>query len=94
MEKRTIPASELPKISGVVKDVVNMGLWFLYDIKCESVPEARYSLSTDKGEVLLDNDGNVISPIPKGEVPEYKYMITFTGIPEAPAVNIPKYENK
>jgi len=32
MGKRTIPASELPKISGVVKDVVNMGLWFLYAI--------------------------------------------------------------
>lgn len=29
MESRTIPASELPQISGLIKDVINMGLWFL-----------------------------------------------------------------
>ena len=89
MGSRTIPASELPKISGLVKDVVNMGLWFLYDIRCESVPNAKYSLATDKGEYLLDSEGDVISPVPRDKAPEYLGRITFSGIPAAPEVNIP-----
>lgn len=52
MESRTIPASELPQISGLIKDVINMGLWFLYDIHCKSNPDAKYALATDKNEFL------------------------------------------
>ena len=89
MKNREIPASELPKISGLIKDVVNMGLWFLYDIRCESNERAKYALSTDKGEFLLDSEGNAISIVPKGENIEYVSKITFTGIPAAPTVNIP-----
>lgn len=89
MENKTIPASELPKISGLIKDVVNMGLWFLYEIHCDFNKDAKYALSTDKGEYLLDNDGNVLSAVPKGEKIEYINKITFTGIPTAPTVNMP-----
>ena len=78
MESRTIPASELPQISGLIKDVINMGLWFLYDIHCKSNPDAKYALATDKNEFLLDN-----------EVLEYLSKITFSGIPTAPTVNMP-----
>lgn len=89
MESRTIPASELPQISGLIKDVVNMGLWFLYDIHCKSNPNAKYALATDKNEFLLDKDGNVLSPVPKDEILEYLSKITFSGIPAAPTVNMP-----
>lgn len=89
MENRKISASELPQISGLIKDVVNMGLWFLYDIRCKSNEKAKYALSTDKGEFLLDSEGNALSLVPKGENIEYLSKITFTGIPSAPAVNIP-----
>lgn len=89
MENRTIPASELPQISGLIKDVVNMGLWFLYEIRCEFNENAKYALSTDKGEYLLDSEGNPISLVPKGEKIEYVSKITFTGIPAAPTVNMP-----
>lgn len=88
MGDRIIPASELPQISGLIKDVVNMGLWFLY-IHCKSNPNAIYALATDKNEFLLDKDGNVLSPVPKDEVLEYLNKITFSGIPAAPTVNMP-----
>lgn len=89
MENKTIPASELPQISGVIKDVVNMGLWFLYEIRCDFNEDAKYALSTDKGEYLLDKEGNALSAVPKGEKIEYINKITFTGIPAAPTVNMP-----
>lgn len=89
MENKTISASELPQISGLIKDVINMGLWFLYEIHYPSDDNAKYALSTDKNEYLLDKDGNVLSPIPKDNKIEYLYKITFTGIPAAPTVNMP-----
>lgn len=46
MGNKTIPASDLPQISGVIKDVVNMGLWFLYEIHCDFNEDAKYALST------------------------------------------------
>lgn len=89
MGNKTIPASDLPQISGVIKDVVNMGLWFLYEIHCDFNEDAKYALSTDKGEYLLDKEGNALSAVPKGEKIEYINKITFTGIPAAPTVNMP-----
>lgn len=89
MENKTIPASELPKISGLIKDVVNMGLWFLYEIHYSSNLNAKYALSTDKNDFLLDKDGNVLSPLPKDGNIEYISKITFTGIPSAPTINMP-----
>ena len=65
MESRTIPASELPQISGLIKDVINMGLWFLYDIHCKSNPDAKYALATDKNEFLLDKVGMYFHQYPK-----------------------------
>ena len=89
MENRTIPASELPQISGLIKDVVNMGLWFLYGIRYESNENAKYALATARNEYLLDKDGNILSPVPKDNDIEYLSKITFTGIPSAPTINMP-----
>lgn len=89
MENRKISASELPQISGLIKDVVNMGLWFLYGIRCKSNENAKYALATDKGEFLLDSEGNALSLVPKNEQIEYVSRITFTGIPEATTINMP-----
>lgn len=89
MENKTIPASELPQISGVIKDVINMGLWFLYEIYYDSNENAKYALATDKEEYLLDKDGNILSPTPKESNIKYINKITFTGIPSAPTINMP-----
>lgn len=89
MGNKTIPASDLPQISGLIKDVINMGLWFLYEIRCDFNKEAKYALSTDKNDFLLDKDGNVLSPLPKDSKIEYISKITFTGIPSAPTINMP-----
>lgn len=89
MENKTIPASELPQISGLIKDVINMGIWFLYEVRCKSNDAAIYLLSTDKNEFLLDKTGNILSPAPKDNSIEYLSKITFTGIPSAPTINMP-----
>ena len=95
MESKTLPATDLPKLSGMIKDAINFGLWFLYEISYARNPNAKYSLSTSRGEFLLTQEGDVISPIPEkaGDELKYDYKITFTGIPSAPVVNMPSYEH-
>lgn len=95
MDTKTLPATDLPKLSGTIKDAINFGLWFLYEISYTGNPNARFSLSTSRGEFLLTQDGDVISPIPEEAVDELKYncKVTFTGIPSAPVVNMPSYEH-
>lgn len=95
MDTKTLPATDLPKLSGTIKDAINFGLWFLYEISYAQNTDAKYSLSTSRGEFLLTQEGDVISPIPedvRGEL-KYNYKITFTGIPSAPVVNMPLYEH-
>lgn len=93
MESKTLLASELPLLSGTIKDAINFGIWFLYEISDPHNPNANYSLSTSHGEFLLTHDGEVISMITEKAGIDYKYKVTFTGIPSAPVVNMPTYEN-
>ena len=91
MNEITLPATDLPRLSGTVKDAINFGLWFLYEISYSQNSSAKYSLATSKGEFLLTQDGDIIAPIPKNISKEldYKSKITFSGITSAPVVNMP-----
>lgn len=91
METRILPANALPRLSGSVKDAINFGIWFLYEITFSQNPNAKFSLSTSRGEFLLTKEGDIISPIPEKVGDDFKYIskITFTGIPTAPVINMP-----
>ena len=95
MDTKTLPATDLPLLSGTIKDAINFGIWFLYEISYSPNPDAKYSLATSRGEFLLTQNGDVISPIPEkaGETLRYNCKITFTGIPSAPVINMPSYEH-
>jgi hypothetical protein len=91
MDQKTLPATALPSLSGTIKDAINFGLWFLYEISYLPNSSAKYSLATSRGEFLLTQDGDIISPIPEDVTEDLKYLfkITFSGIPSAPVVNMP-----
>lgn len=91
METKTLPANALPRLSGSVKDAINFGIWFLYEITYSQNLNAKYSLSTSRGEFLLTKEGDIISLIPESVGDDFKYLakINFTGIPAAPVVNMP-----
>lgn len=91
MDPKTLPATALPRLSGTVKDAINFGIWFLYEISYSQNSNARYSLATSRGEFLLTEEGDIISSMPEnvGEDIQYLYKITFSGIPSAPIVNMP-----
>lgn len=90
MESKTLPASSLPLLSGTIKDAINFGIWFLYEIEYAKNPSAKYSLSTSKGEFLLTQEGDIIAQIlDNPEDVKHQSKITFSGIPSAPVVNMP-----
>jgi hypothetical protein len=91
MEQITLPATALPNLSGTIKDAINFGLWFLYEISYSKDLNAKYSLATSRGEFLLTQDGDVISVIPENAPKDLNYLsqITFSGIPSAPVINMP-----
>ena len=91
METKFLPATNLPLLSGSVKDAINFGIWFLYEITYTENLNAKYSLKTSKGEYLLTEEGDYISPIPEKASDKFKYLhkIIFSGIPQAPEVNMP-----
>ena len=91
MDQKTLPATALPSLSGTIKDAINFGLWFLYEISYLPNSSAKYSLATSRGEFLLTQDGDIISPIPENVTEDLQYLfkITFSGIPSAPVVNMP-----
>lgn len=91
METRTLPANKLPHLSGTIKDAINFGLWFLYEIDYPENIYAKYALATTtRGEFLLTQDGDIISPLPNDiDKNIYKCKILFDGIPSAPVINMP-----
>lgn len=91
MDQKTLPATDLPCLSGTIKDAINFGLWFLYEISYSQNLDAKYSLATSRGEFLLTQEGDIISPIPENVTKDLTYLfkITFSGIPSAPVVNMP-----
>lgn len=97
MDQKTLPATDLPRLSGTVKDAINFGLWFLYEISYLPNSSAKYSLATSRGEFLLTQDGDIISRVPENVTQKenvnqdltYISKITFSGIPSAPVVNMP-----
>ncbi len=84
MERKEMISSDIPKLNGTTKDLINSGIWFLYKINYETVPEAKYCLSADQ-TYLLDSEGSIISKdvvLPKEIVLDTP--ITFSDLPKPP----------
>jgi hypothetical protein len=90
MNNKKLNANELPELAGAIKDLVNWGKWNLYEIQCKSNINAKYALSNEEGEYLLDINGKPLTK-KKSEEIEYISMCKFDGIPMPPTINMPSY---
>ncbi len=85
-----ITSSILNKLNGTTKDLINYGVWFLYEVDYNANENVKYLLSTDTQDFLLANDGSALGIYPKNTAIEYKTRINFEDIPKPPVLNIDK----
>ena len=89
---KKLNASEFPELIGVFKDLVNYGKWNLYEIHCKSNIDAKYALSNEEGEYIMDINGKPLGK-KKSEEIEYISICKFDGISMPPTISIPSYVN-
>lgn len=83
MEIKKIKSGILKELTGTTKDLINMGIWFLYETRYEKFPNAKYFLSADKKYYLLACDGSVIASLSDYPVDlEYNTRIIFSDMPK------------
>lgn len=92
MNNKKLNVSELPELVGAIKDLVNYGKWNLYEIHCKSDINAKYALSNEEDEYLLDMNGKPLAKKKPEEI-EYISMRKFDGIPMPPTIKMPSYIN-
>jgi hypothetical protein len=92
MSIKKLNASELPELIGVIKDLVNYGKWNLYEIHCKSNIDAKYALSNEEGEYIMDINGKPLGKKKSDEI-EYISMCKFDGMPMPPTIDISSYVN-
>jgi hypothetical protein len=82
MNTEKINSTELSRLSATTKDLINMGMWFLYEVDYAKFPEAKYFLSAERKYYFLKKDGEIIAPM--SEYPadlEYDVRILFNDLP-------------
>lgn len=85
-----ISSSLLKKLNGVTKDLINYGIWFLYEVDYPINKAVRYLLSTDQQDMLLAEDGGAIGICQKDVQIKYKSIINFDDIPRPQPINLAK----
>jgi len=83
-----ITSSLLKKLNGATKDLINYGIWFLYEVDYPINKNVKYLLSTDKQDMLLAEDGGAIGIRQKGVELKYKSIINFDDIPKPEPINL------
>lgn len=82
MKIKRILSSKLKHLSGTIRDLINMGMWFLYEVHTDESSDVSYFLAGEEDYYLLSSDGKImesLSSYPKGL--ECKAQILFEDIP-------------
>jgi len=88
LQTKDITSSSLSKLHGVTKDLINYGIWFLYEVDYPIDKAVKYLLSTDKQDILLAEDGSSIGICQKEVEITYKSIINFDDIPKPSKINL------
>lgn len=82
MEVEKIQSSKLKCLNGTTKDLINMGIWVLYEVNDDKFPDIAYFLEAEREYYLLNTDGKALSSSSKYPM-ELKYgaRILFEDIP-------------
>ena len=82
MEVKKIQSTKLKCLNGTTKDLINMGMWVLYEVNDDDFPDVAYFLEAEREYYFLNADGKALSSSSKYP-PELKYgaRILFNDIP-------------
>ena len=64
MKIKNITSSKLRCLTGTIKELINMGVWFLYEVHNESGMDVSYLLAGAGGYHLLTSDGAIVETLP------------------------------
>lgn len=82
METKKILSSELKCMSGTARDLINMGMWFLYEVDDARFPGVAYFLSAERDCYFLASDGKILESLPSyPKELEFEVRILFDDIP-------------
>ncbi len=82
MESKQIESNLLPELSGVIKDLVNNGVWFLYTLENSPVKDGKYCLVADK-IYILNSKGSIVHIFVGPVQPlTYKERLMFSDLPK------------
>ncbi len=82
MEIKKILSSKLKCMSGTARDLINMGMWFLYEVDDARFPDVAYFLSAERDYYFLASDGKIMESLPNyPKELECKVRILFDDIP-------------
>ena len=82
MEIKKILSSKLKCMSGTARDLINMGMWFLYEVNDNRFPDVAYFLSAERDYYFLASDGRIMESLPNyPKELECKVRILFDDIP-------------
>ncbi|MGP1438455.1 MAG: hypothetical protein ACTTKH_05225 [Treponema sp.] len=82
METKKILSSKLKCMSKPIKELINMGMWFLYEVHNYKYKDAVYFLAAGREYYFLSSNGEIIASsldYPHGL--EYDTRILFDDIP-------------
>lgn len=80
---KEIESTQFKYVNGTTKDLINMGEWFLYEIKYKSFSDAQYYLATDNMNYFLSHDGTVVGKTPKTpEDLDLSTTVKFSDLPQ------------
>ena len=60
MKIKGISSSKVKFLSGNIKDLINMGIWFLYEVHDSNFPDVAYLLVSAESCDLLSSEGKII----------------------------------
>ena len=82
METKNISSGKLKYLSRPIKEMINMGMWFLYEVHNYQSKNVAYFLTAGKDYYFLSSEGKIINSTldyPHGL--EYETRILFDDIP-------------
>lgn len=81
MNTREILSREIPHLNEPIKEMINQGMWFLYEVEKENIPTAKYILKAGDKMILLDRTGKILSTLnPEADDLDYICVVYFNDL--------------
>jgi len=82
MKTNEIRSGEIPYLTTAIKEMINQGMWFLFEAEIEEIRIAKYILKAGNKMIALDNSGKILESLSNDNCNYYyKNTVYFTDLP-------------